>query len=109
MKKYVTDMNNDLSLQSLDSFPCRFFLVGKVEVTPDVRKLLTDDEIIGALKRHTQCDFGEVSWQHYNGNLQLIAESRGIITSVYRCSAGKQFRITTHLDDFDPRTRIFTV
>ncbi len=100
-------MNDDPSKRCLDSFPCPFFYVGKVEITPVARKLLADDEIIGALKRHTHCDFGQVSWAHFNGNLQLIAESHGVITSIYASLAGGQFRITTHLDEFEPRTRIF--
>lgn len=99
----------DTSLTSrLDCFPCSFFQVGRVDVAPVALKLLIDDEIISAFKRHTHCDFGQVSWMHHTGNLELIAESRGVITSIYTSLAGGKLYIVTHLDEFDPHTRVFT-
>lgn len=100
-------MNTDLSTHCFDNFPCRSFSVGKVEIGVAARGLLADDEITEFLNRHTHCDFGLVSWNHFNGNIQLIAELRGVITSIYKNSAGVEFRVATHLDEFNPFTRIF--
>lgn len=98
-------MKTDLS--RLDFFPSPFFFVGKVEFSSGVQAELTEEEIVSALRRHTNRDFGFVSWEHFKGNLELIAEHRGIITSIYKNTAGNRFRIVTHLDDFEPTTRIF--
>jgi hypothetical protein len=89
-----------------DSFPCSFFFVGKVEIKPDARELLSDEEIIAALNRHTRRDFGDIAYDHHVGNIENIAESRGVVTSIYRNRADVKFYITTWLDDFDPHTCI---
>jgi hypothetical protein len=77
-----------------------------MEITGHALQQLFDDQITAALSRHVECDFGEVSYQHHLGNLESIAESRGIITSVYSNRRHIKFYIMTWLDDFDPRTCI---
>lgn len=99
-------MNAAASIILFASFPCSFFCVGGVTITPAARNLLSDEEIATALTRHTHQDFGEVSWEHCSGNLELIAESRGTITSIYTSLAGTQFYVMTRLDEFEPLTRI---
>jgi hypothetical protein len=90
----------------LDFFPSPFFDIGKVKIIPSAGKSLTESEIVTALTRHASCDFGEVIWEHHNGNLVNIEEAHGMLTSYYRNSAGEKFHVITSLDEFDPQTTI---
>lgn len=89
-----------------DWFPCSFFLIGNVQVTPDIHNLVSDEEITLALTRHAHCDFGQVCHGHHLGNLQSIADSQGVVTSIYHSAAGATFHVMTWLDDFEPRTLV---
>lgn len=101
-------MNKTSSTLQVDSVSCRNFQLGEVKIAGYARQILSDDEIADALRRHCNCDFGEVTWNHHIGNLCLIAESHGTITSIYISRSGEQFCVMTWLDDFDPHTRVTT-
>ncbi|GEM_PF-7123685 len=83
---------------------CSRFHIGPIRITPRARKVLTDREMNKALARHAKCDFGEVTYDHHRGNLQMIAEKRGVVVSVYTGESRYQFCIRTSLDDFNPQT-----
>lgn len=99
-------MNETIHLSSFDNFPCSFFLIGEIKITPNARRNLTDDAIMIALSRHVHCDFGEVSWEHHNGNLAFIEETRGGVTSHYTSQSGFRFLIYTSMDQFEPHSLI---
>ncbi len=103
-------MPTENSSESFDFFPCLFFSIGKVKINKNIRSKLTDGEIIAALKRHANRDFGNVSWEHHHENLISITEaSEGVVESIYPASNGAVLHITTMLDDFNPRTTIMMV
>jgi hypothetical protein len=83
------------------------FPLGTVLIEATDQKFPTPVAIIAALSRHTHCDFGDVTFEHHNGNLELIGSLQGVISSVYGTKVGERLYIITKLDDFDPKTNVF--
>jgi hypothetical protein len=82
------------------------FLLGvvKVDTTNDI--LSVKEFVFHALRRHCNCDFGAVTFEHHCGNLEIISQQEGVITSEYP-SPDIKISVVTRLDDFDPTTLIY--
>lgn len=73
------------------------FPLGQTVVTANALEHLTQDDVLGALKRHAVGDWGEVGAEDRQENeLSLRAGYR--LLSVYRSAAGETFWIITEAD-----------
>lgn len=84
----------------------RSFDLGTVTITPKALNRLESKEIVDALQRHCECNFGDVPYETYIAFLSMIAEHRGSVVSVNTSSNGFKFAIRTRLDEFEPLTII---
>ncbi len=70
--------------QSVRRYRVRRFDLGRWFVAPEARDArLPGDVILECFRRHARGDFGDVSVEHFEANLDAIAEGECIV-SVYR-------------------------
>jgi hypothetical protein len=93
-------------LTGVETIHCPYFYLGQVTVNQSSDERFDKSELVTLLARHTQCDFGEVTWEQYRGNLQLIEDNIGVITSFYNIGKRKRVEILTEINDFKPSTLI---
>jgi hypothetical protein len=79
--------------QKLAQFDC-----GKVEVSSEVAAAVPETEIVHALKRHLNMDFGDQSAERNFENFCAISFCRGKARSEYTSETGQRFVIETDFD-----------
>lgn len=73
------------------------FATGRVVATPGALEALTRDEIIKALGRHAQGDWGDLTAEDRLENEEALPHGARLL-SAYRSSAGTKFWIITEAD-----------
>lgn len=73
------------------------FSLGILVMTPGVRDGVPPSEMWRALRRHAQCDWGEVNAHDRSVNDQAL-DNGGRLLSVYESEAGTRFWIITEAD-----------
>ncbi len=73
------------------------FPLGSVYMTPNAMGQLTDDDVLRALARHGQCDWGDVGAEDKASNDAAFAQGARLL-SVYLSAGGVRFWIITEWD-----------
>ena len=73
------------------------FPLGQTVITPNALEQLTQDDVLGALKRHAAGDWGDVCPEDGQENELSLREGYRIL-SAYKSSAGVKFWIITEAD-----------
>lgn len=73
------------------------FELGQVVATPGAIEHLSSSELVTALTRHHQCDWGECCAEDWALNDQSVL-GEGRLLSVYRTESGVKFWIITEWD-----------
>jgi hypothetical protein len=71
------------------------FRLGHLVATPNALAMLTQDDILSAIYRHSAGDWGEVDDNSQN---ESALEKGGRLFSVYRSKAGVKFWLITETD-----------
>lgn len=73
------------------------FKLGQVVITASAREVLTNKDVLAALRRHASGDWGEVDEDDRKEN--ELSLRRGFrLLSVYRSASGRKFWIITEAD-----------
>ena len=75
----------------------RKFALGHLVATPNALAQIANDEIIAALSRHVQCDWGDLDEHDRNANDQALVRGERLLSS-YRSTRGVKFWIITEWD-----------
>lgn len=73
------------------------FLVGQIVATPNALTHISNDEIMSALARHIQGDWGTLDTEDWNSN-ELALKNGGRLFSQYCSTQDIKFWITTEAD-----------
>lgn len=73
------------------------FELGFIGMTPGVQSEIDSNEIIDAIRRHAQCDWGELDDEDAKAN-EWSLENNTRLLSVYRSSTRVKFYIITEAD-----------
>lgn len=73
------------------------FELGSIGMTPGVQSEIVTQEIINAIRRHAQCDWGDVDNEDAKAN-EWSLENDARLLSVYRSSTRVKFYIITEAD-----------
>lgn len=73
------------------------FFMGQTVATPHVLESVPQDEIFAALRRHQNCDWGDVSLQDKWSNDRAVKGEERLF-SVYHSKSGIKFWIITEWD-----------
>jgi hypothetical protein len=73
------------------------FPLGQTVMTPNAMEQLTQDDVLGALKRHAAGDWGDVCPEDAQENELSLREGYRLL-SVYQSAAGVKFWIITEAD-----------
>ena len=73
------------------------FPLGQTVITPNALEQLTQDDVLGALKRHAVGDWGDVCPEDAQENELSLREGFRLL-SVYQSTAGVKFWIITEAD-----------
>ena len=73
------------------------FRIGQLTITPGARDQLSPDEIFAAVKRHANCDWGDLCKEDKKQN-DLALKSGGRLFSAYHSTDGTKFWIITEAD-----------
>ncbi|MCA9178406.1 MAG: hypothetical protein KDB14_28290 [Planctomycetales bacterium] len=71
--------------------------MGQTVATPGALELLPQDELLGALRRHSQGDWGDVDEHDRQANEEALAEGLRLF-SVYHTASGDKFWVITEAD-----------
>ena len=82
---------------SSHSFPTAKFRLGHIVATPNALKLIPEDEIFAAIKRHQAGDWGDLCTEDRQTNDQAVVLGLRILSS-YLSKAGERFWIITEGD-----------
>lgn len=88
-------MESNLTQES----PKSQFDIGDFWIEPGVREEISETEILEALKRHIQMDFGDRTADEQFENFVAITNARGRARSDYFSPRGKRFFIETDFDE----------
>ncbi len=75
----------------------RAFALGQIVSTPGALEHVPGDEIRTALRRHANCDWGDVDQQDWEENELSLREGCRLF-SVYQASDGAKFWVITEAD-----------
>ncbi len=73
------------------------FLPGRIVITANAARELSDDDVAVALRRHLRGDWGELEHQDREANERALREGSRLL-SAYSSSAGLRFWIITEHD-----------
>ena len=73
------------------------FPAGQQLATPNALNTIPQSDIVNALIRHLQCDWGDADDEDWESNNQALDESTRLF-SVYHSSTGVKFWIITEAD-----------
>lgn len=73
------------------------FSLGRILATPGVLEAIPQREIITALTRHTQGDWGTLDPEDWQANNQAVSHG-GRVLSAYSSTEGRKFWIITEWD-----------
>ena len=85
------------------ALPLPKFNLGRIVITSNADAILTPNDIKTALRRHWQCDWGDVCAEVRKGNERSVRE-QGMILSAYQSAKGIKFWVIT-----DPGHEVTTV
>ncbi len=90
-------MNQGNDLPCLPEDAPQNFELGKLHITPSAAQALTPDDVIAALARHAQGDWGEVDAEDWQENERSLREGWRLF-SVYKTATGTPFWVITEAD-----------
>ena len=73
------------------------FPLGRIVATPNALNAIPNDEILGALSRHVQGDWGTLDREDWNANEYTLSQG-GRLFSAYQSSRNIKFWIITEHD-----------
>ncbi len=73
------------------------FQLGRLLITPAAQEKLTNDDVLGAIRRHVQGDWGDVCEDDRTEN-ELSLEQGYRLLSVYHAANGTKFWVITEAD-----------
>lgn len=73
------------------------FRIGQLLMTPGVMDQISHDEILSAVQRHANCDWGNLCKEDKKQN-DLALKNGGRLFSAYRTSQGIKFWVITEAD-----------
>ncbi len=73
------------------------FPLGQTVITPNALERLTQDDVLGALRRHAAGDWGDLGDEDRQENELSLREGFRIL-SAYRSASGEKFWIITEAD-----------
>ncbi len=73
------------------------FALGQTVITPNALERLTQDDVLGALRRHAAGDWGDLCDEDRQENELSLREGFRIL-SAYRSASGDKFWIITEAD-----------
>ncbi len=77
-----------------DCFPPPKFVLGRCYITRNATALLTDSDVLLAIGRHQNCDWGELTEYDCKLNERAIQSGRRLV-SIYHSAKGVKFYIIT--------------
>jgi hypothetical protein len=76
----------------------RTLSLGRIEQTGRARRELAPHEVLVALARHAKRDWGCVSEDRWESNVDSMLDAWGYIESLYRSQTGEYFTVSTNCD-----------
>ena len=76
----------------------RAFSLGKIFMTGNVVKAIDTEVIFNAIKRHSNCDWGDLYPKDKKLNDDAVKHGNRRIVSIYHDARGTKFLITTEVD-----------
>lgn len=73
------------------------FVLGRLLMTPAVQESVPPSEVMRALRRHAQGDWGELDREDASANERALVDGARIL-SAYRSEAGVKFWVITEAD-----------
>lgn len=73
------------------------FRIGQLLMTPGVMDQISHDEILSAVQRHANCDWGDLCEEDKKQN-NLALKNGGRLFSAYRTAQGIKFWVITEAD-----------
>ncbi|MGN0273284.1 MAG: hypothetical protein ACI4DT_00665 [Chordicoccus sp.] len=73
------------------------FRIGQLTITPGARDQLSPDDIVTAVQRHANCDWGDLCKEDKKQN-DLALKNGGRLFSAYHSTDGTKFWIITEAD-----------